>query len=197
MAEPRPGSHTPPVPSTGWLPGRVKKSHKCRVCLGRAGSQTTIVEAAILRPSCFPRPALSTAVDRRATPTFLNNKGPSTAGVTGSNSGCCLGAPRCTALEASHLSLESASAVQAAPAALGAAILRLTSPSPLLSSSWTVVPQQTKRKAASNPRFPPYDSFPQDPLERAEVMPRSDNCTAEEAVTAGRSCFLPGSRHLV
>lgn len=53
MAEPRPGSHTP-CPRSGWLPGRVEKSHKCRGSLSFSGSQTTIVEAAILRPSCFP-----------------------------------------------------------------------------------------------------------------------------------------------
>ncbi|XDA90584.1 hypothetical protein R6Z07F_020186 [Ovis aries] len=54
MAEPRPGSHTPRVPCTGRLPGRVERSHKRSGCLSPAGAQTTIVGAAILRPSRFP-----------------------------------------------------------------------------------------------------------------------------------------------
>ncbi|KAF3812440.1 hypothetical protein GH733_019576 [Mirounga leonina] len=54
MAEPRPGSHTPQVPCTGRLPGRVERSHKHRGCPSPAGAHTTIVGAAILRPSRFP-----------------------------------------------------------------------------------------------------------------------------------------------
>lgn len=43
---------------------------------------------------------------------------------------------RRTACEVLNLSPQFASAAQAAPAALGAAILRLAPPSPLFSSSW-------------------------------------------------------------
>lgn len=156
MAEPRSGSHTPRPQQ--WLasgaggkePQMPRLSQLRRQSDHNCGSRH-------LETVLLPHPALSTTTDRR-TPTFLNNKDVSEAGGTGSNSQLLLGAPTRTAREVLHLSLESASAIQAEAAAVGAAILRLASLGPpphLVSSSWTVLPQQTKRKAASNPRFPP------------------------------------------
>lgn len=155
MAEPRSGSHTPPQQwlasgAGGKEPQMPRLSQLRRQSDHNCGSRH-------LETVLLPHPALSTTTDRR-TPTFLNNKDVSEAGGTGSNSQLLLGAPTRTAREVLHLSLESASAIQAEAAAVGAAILRLASLGPpphLFSSSWTVLPQQTKRKAASNPRFPP------------------------------------------
>lgn len=83
----------------------------------------------------LPRLALSTAAAPETPPTLLRNGVTPEARGTSSNSPGRLRGPRRTAREVSHLSLESASAAQAAPAALGAAILRLAPPSPLFSSS--------------------------------------------------------------
>jgi hypothetical protein len=125
MAEPRPGSHTPRPQH--WLasgaggkePQMPRLSQLRRQSDHNCGSRH-------LETVLLPHPALSTTTDRR-TPTFLSNKGVSEAGGTGSNSQLLLEAPTRMAREVLHLSLESASAIQAVAAALGAAILRLAS----------------------------------------------------------------------
>lgn len=107
----------------------MERSHERRGRRSPAGAQTTIVGAAILRLSRFP-------AQRSARPPFpkrpRHSKERRRAGGLLKQlqlSGAAWGLRR-TVREVSRFSLESASAAQAAPAALGAAILRLAPPFP-------------------------------------------------------------------
>lgn len=88
MAEPRPGSHPPQVPSTGRLPGRVERSHRRSGRRSPGGAQTTIVGAAILRLSRFPAQNSRRSQNGRDTP---RNGGTPYARASSSNSPGLLG----------------------------------------------------------------------------------------------------------